>query len=135
MRDKIFLLSKEEYENYKDKIPHINIFDTWLRTAGKGTNAAIIDRHGAVVEFGTYVGFECGAVRPALRINPDEWFFDVEDESKLICCGVTWLQIDEGLYIAEVPIAFRRFDEKNNNYTTSEIRQFLLNWYNERKGW
>ena len=134
MSDNIFLLSVDEYKKYKDKIPHLNIFDTWLRTAGKGTNAAIIDRHGAIVEFGVYVGFECGAVRPALRINPDKWFFK-HIGSRIIYCGTTWVKIDYGLYIAEVPIAFRRFDEKNNNYTTSEIRQFLLNWYNERKGW
>lgn len=39
--------------------------------------------------------------------------------------------IDKDLAIAEVPIAFRRFSKKSNNYEISEMRKYLLEWIEE----
>lgn len=58
---------------------------------------------------------------------------DIVGKDTIVFCGVTWVKIDTYLYISEVPIAFRRFDEESNNYETSEVRKFLLNWFEERQ--
>jgi hypothetical protein len=131
--DCIFLLSTEEYEKYKDKIPDINCW-WWLRSPTyRFGRAATVNCDGSVSDYGDYVGYNNGAVRPALRCIPgQEW--KVAD-SRIFRCGMTWIKIDENLYIAEVPITFRRFDGDSNNYQTSEIRQFLLNWCEERASW
>lgn len=129
--DCIFLLSTEEYEKYKDKIPHINSW-WWLRSpSSSSTRAAYISIDGNATKYGASVNY-IRAIRPALRCIAGQW--KVAD-NRIFRCGMTWIKIDENLYIAEVPIAFRRFDGDSNNYQTSEIRQFLLNWCEERANW
>ena len=127
MDDKIFLLSKEEYKTYQDVIPTINLW-WWLRSPGYKSNRATgVDYGGFVRNRGNFVTYGDGAVRPALRV--DEYF---EIGQRIIVADYPWIVVDSNLAIAETPIAFRRFDEKSNNYETSEIRQFLLDWYKER---
>jgi len=55
--------------------------------------------------------------------------------------GITWVLLDSEishmgetytLYIAEMPIAFRNFDETTNIYNSSSIKQFVEDWQNER---
>lgn len=132
--DPIFLLSVEEYAKYKKKIPPVNCC-WWLRSPGKShSNAVDVSSDHSIYNSGSYVRFDQSGVRPVLRLDPEEWFFEYLQD-RMVLCGVTWIEIDSGLYISEVPIAFRRFDEKDNNYQTSEIRQFLINWYAERQNW
>lgn len=132
--DCIFLLSTEEYEKYKDKIPQISYW-WWLRSRGHRPNGpAVVDYDGDIYLEGMSIRVKYGGVRPALRLSPDEWAFEYLQD-RLNYCGITWIKIDSGLYISEVPITFRHFDEKDNNYATSEIRQFLLDWYTERNEW
>ena len=134
--DPIFLLSSKEYNRYKDKIPHINCW-WWLCSSGSTAgSAAVINYEGVVINGGFGVFNDYGAIRPALRISNLKPFEAIKvDENHIFCCGITWIKIDEDLYIAEVPISFRRFDKENEDYTTSEIRQLLLNWYEARKKW
>ena len=135
--DSMFLLSNEEYEQYKDQIPQINCW-WWLRSPGDNSNlAASVYNDGYVYSYGNYVLSTCDAVRPALKLKSiDSRFYNkTRDGRGIIYCGVTWECIDEEkeYYIAEMPIAFRRFDNKSNDYVLSEIRKFLYNWEQTRR--
>ena len=137
--DPIFLLSEEEYFKYKDRIPHINCWWWWLCSPGNSdSNAAFVSSGGVDNKDGFYVGFNSIAVRPALWLSNlrSELPFGIgikSCENYIVFNGVTWIKIDNDLYIAEVPIAFRRFDLESNDYEKSEIRKFLLEWFKERQ--
>lgn len=132
--DQIFLLSAEEYEKYKDNIPKIKC-RWWLRSPSieYQSAASLIHDDGTLSNIGNPVNHALG-VRPVLKIDPTEFLLP-DVCGQIVCCGVTWIKIDKGLYIAEVPIAFERFDKLSNKYEKSEIRNFLLNWYKEREFW
>lgn len=126
---KIFLLSKEEYEKYKDAIPHINIC-WWLRSPGYYDNyAAIVLTGGSVASHGYSVYGDGVDVRPALRLDSSS---SLKTGDRIIRADFPWIVIGDGLAIAEVPIAFWRFDEKSNDYEKSEIRKKLLAWWEAR---
>lgn len=135
-KDPIFLLSAEEYKKYKDKIPQINC-GWWLRSPGASfACTALVDANGFISNFGIGIKYDGEAVRPVLKIPNLKYFKAIKvDETHIFFCGITWVKIDEDLYIAEVPITFIRFDENSNDYTESEIRKFLLDWYETRKTW
>lgn len=129
--DKIFLLSAEEYKKYKDKIPFVPV-SWWLRSPGLlQWNAAVVLRNGGVHTYGSGVYYNAVAVRPALQIdNLKSNNLKIGDRFGEADCS--WIVIDNDLAIAEVPIAWRRFDAESNNYETSEVRKFLLDWYAAR---
>lgn len=145
--DPIFLLSKEEYKKYKDKIPKINCW-WWLRSPGDESDyVAGISDSAFVYDYGSIVNCSDVAVRPALKISDSirtklRKFIPVINANKLqtyhrfgdriVFNGVTWMKLSDDIYISEMPIDFRRFDASSNNYETSEIRQFLLKWFEER---
>lgn len=125
----ITLLSAEEYEKYKDRIPQINC-SWWLRSPGINSNrAASVDYDGSVFDLGDFVDLDYDAVRPALKISDGRKY---EIGKRVILYNFPWIIIDEGLAIAEVPIAFHRFDEKSNDYENSEIKKFLNDWLEGR---
>lgn len=152
LEDKIFLPSEKECYKYEEKIPYLYSFGTlkeynniyskklyqpdlfiWTR------NKSILDN---VKIYGGYRGAsfymcvrELASVRPLIKINLEKDKHTKINENIFIFCGTTWIKIDENLYIAETPIAYRRFDEKTNIYEESEIRKFLLSWYEQRKEW
>lgn len=131
-QDEIFLLSKEEYERFKSIIPLYSGW-WWLRSPGDDSrSAANVDCGGSVNNFGYYYCNDINAVRPALRIRNLE-SSDLEIGKRFVEYDFPWVYLGDGLAIAEVPIARRRFDAKNNGYETSEIRQFLLDWLDERR--
>jgi len=137
-QDCIYLLSIEEYEKYKDKIPKFSCW-WWLRSPGLDQNYAVfVYLYGAINNFGNYVNNVNLCVRPVLNISNLKSFnrhHTFIDNDTLVHCGITWKRIDTDLFIAEVPIATHRFDAISNDYQTSEVRQFLLDWYEERKNW
>lgn len=126
----INLLSAEEYEKYKDKIPHINCW-WWLRSPGINSSiAAGVHYDGSVFYHGGSVYSAVGAaVRPVLRISDGRKYKIGE---RVMYYNFPWIIIDKNLAIAEVPIAFHRFDEKSNDYENSEIKKFLNNWLERR---
>ena len=129
--DPIFLLSWEEYDMYRDKIPPIRCW-WWLKSpACKPNRSAGVTGDGILDDFGHNVSLNCMAVRPALRISNLK-SFNSDGKNKIVFNGVTWVKIDENLYISELPIDFRIFDNKSNIYETSEVRKFLLFWLEER---
>lgn len=48
--------------------------------------------------------------------------------STFVHCGIEWTQISTYYAIANQQIAFSNYG-KTNNYLSSELRPFLLNWY------
>lgn len=128
MNDNIFLLSTEEYEKYKDKIPTINCW-WWLKSPGNLSNhIACVRTDGSISNLGNYVDGDDVAVRPALRFSAPSTTIG---ERKLFF-DFPWVVIDKGLAIAEVPIGFHRFDVESNDYEKSEIRKFLFEWMDKR---
>ena len=125
--DKIFLLSVEEYRQYKKHIPHVNC-NWWLRSPGYfGNYASFVFYVGYVNYDGFYVNSLDVAVRPALKIENLE-SSNLKIGGRVMAYDFPWIVIDDGLAIAEVPIAFRHFDEESNYYEKSEIRKFLKDW-------
>lgn len=131
--DDLFLLSKEEYEHYKRMIPHENYW-WWVRSSGYNQYfAAAVDIDGSVRYRGHNVHRDDGAVRPALkysnlesqiiqsRLHKDRFLFQ-EFPFRII-------DEDNKIAIAEVPIAFDKFDKESNDYETSGIRRKLLKWF------
>ena len=135
IEEEIFLLSEEEYENYKDKIPKIN-FPWWLRSSSKNSKCAkwVYDTPFSNIIEDIGIHFK-GMVRPALKGTFDSYYGYINGKKIVytIYCGITWIEIDRDLYIAELPIGYKQFDKKSKNYETSEIRKFLLDWYKERE--
>ena len=125
--DDIFLLSIEEYEKYKNVIPKISTW-WWLRSPGLNAYyAALVDDDGSIDNSGDGVDYREYSVRPALRIsNQESKYFKIG--GRFVKYAFPWIKIADNIVIAEVPIAFHRFDETSNDYKNSEIRQFLLDW-------
>lgn len=134
--DPVFLLSIEEYKKYENNIPIVKNW-WWLRSPGIYQYcAAGVYGDGSVSYNGSIVHNDDDAVRPALRIsNLKSSNLKFVKDDYLIYCGTTWLKIDDGLYIIENDIGCHSFDANSNDYESSEIRKFLLDWYEERKNW
>ena len=130
-KDQIFLLSDQEYNKYRSAIPLIDC-QWWLRTFSNDPNYATnVDNNGSTIgcadSYGNLIYTNC-AVRPAIRYN--RGLITSPIGSRFTWNGVTWVIIDteKALAIAEMPIGFEKFDNESNNYATSHIRQWLLDW-------
>lgn len=132
MEDAIFLLSKDEYEKYEKSIPKLNI-NWWLRSPGiNQCNAAGVINEGCIAYF--LVGNISICVRPALYL--DKVKIDGYEENRFVYCGITWIKIDDNVAISELPIGKQSFNKSiNNDYENSDIRIWLLNWYEKRKNY
>lgn len=127
--DEIFLLSEDEYEKYKNAIPLFECW-WWLRTPGAESDHVVgVYNNGVVDCYGSNIKDALSYVRPALYLEPNHFSIG----SRINKYNFPWVVIDNDLAIAEVPIAAHRFDKKLNDYELSEIRQFLLDWLEERK--
>ena len=123
--DDIFLLSVNEYNKYKNNIPEWDGF-WWLRSPGNFVDLATLVRGDGYINYnGLTVSNEFG-VRPALKISKSD---NLHIGDRIIRCDFPWIVIDDGLAIAEVPVAVKTFDDNKNDYEASKIRRFLLNWY------
>lgn len=120
--DKLFLLSTEEYENYKRVIPECRIA-WWLRSLGHNDKSVLSvydSKYDSIYDLGicnTNIG-----IRPALKIDT----LDYKVGEIIVYKKFPYTVIDKDLCIATVPIAFNRFDGESNDYETSEVRKFLL---------
>lgn len=126
--DEIFLLSKEEYEKYKDKIPVIN-YRWWLRSPGSTFISAVyVNCYGKSCS--GYIGDKYVAVRPALKLKRE---YDIG--VRVVLNDFPWIVIDKNLAIAEVPIGQTAFDTDDSNdhcYRNSYIRAYLKKWFEDR---
>lgn len=131
--DEVFIPSVEEYEKYRDTMPHIGMW-WWLRSPGNDSPyTAIVYYDGSVYYDGFNVGHSNGAVRPMIHLPSGTIEINAPVGAKINLYNFPWVVIDKHLAIAEVPIAFKRFDETSNDYEESHIRQFLLDWIKGRK--
>lgn len=135
-RNQIYLLSTEEYQKYQEKIPHIGCW-WWLRSPGENPYyVASVSTGGLVYCPGRYTIFNCNAVRPALRYsNLESQIIKSKKSNCFIWNEVRWVILDEEAEIAisEMPIAFDKFDDNSNDYSTSHIRKWLLDWYEDAR--
>lgn len=122
--DKMFLLSEEEYEKYKDVIPKCRT-SWWLRSFGiDDEHIAYVDSSGWVRNYGCLIDTDDVGVRPVLKINT----FDYKTGRIFTYKNFPFTVIDKDLAIATVPITFDMFDIEKNIYELSNVRQFLLKW-------
>lgn len=131
----ITLLSKEEYNEYRNHIPPRN-FWWWLRSpyTGSGGSAGCVDDDGDVYDYtvdDTYVG-----VSPALICNFESANLIIGDEFKLK--GHTWTVISDKYALCNGNIGFRCFREDwkaddANVYETSDVKKFIEKWWSEGK--
>lgn len=131
--DQIFLLSIEEYNKYKKRIPH-KYCCRWLRSPGYNSNyAAIVYNDGSADNGGGVIEAHDVAVRPAIKFNNTALRARGELFTKY---GTTWVVIDpfEQIAIAENPIHFMGFDRFSNDYESSDVRAFLRLWSDKREG-
>lgn len=130
MNDVIFLLSTDEYLKYKKSIPQFNL-KWWLRSPGNIQYYAFFVGSGGSLS-DCDVG-NCICVRPALdldKIKINEY------ENIFVYCGITWVKIGENIAISELPIGIQCFNKGfYNNYEKSDIRKWLLGWYEKRKNY
>ena len=123
---KLFLLSVEEYEKYKDSIPLVKRW-VWLRSPGISSySAASVRSDGSVRAYGDVVSYTRG-IRPALKVDESE-ISDMGIGERRIYYDFPFIKIDEGLLIAEVPIAFDKFDDEVNDYEKSWVKNYLEQW-------
>lgn len=131
MDDVIFLLSKSEYTLYKKSIPQINI-NWWLRSPGRRQRQAFLVRRDGFLD-NLNVNSTIICVRPALHL--DKVKID-GCRNPFVYCGITWFKIGKNIAISELPISAQSFNENlNNDYENSDIRTWLLNWYEKRKNY
>lgn len=137
MKDKIFLLSVDEYERYYDKIPKYDADDKdyeyrwWLRTPYKKNFASSSSRAFYVDSDYGYVNISLVvysfAVRPALNLNG---LSSENDEFEYL--GIKWIKLSNRLAIAKEPIFNSVFDYNRQDYEHSDIRKKLLAWYKQK---
>lgn len=131
--DDIFLLSKDEYRKYESKIPSIGSCSWWLRSQGNFENSVTAVVHDTFYSMGIHHDISDIGVRPALKLHIANTC--ALSEGNILDCGrFPWICIDKdkSLFVAEVPICFRRFDGVDGDYETSEIRKFLKEWWENR---
>ena len=104
----------------------------WLRSPGYiSYKAAYTNLGGGIVDVGNNVFYGSRAVCPSLKIsNPKpsnlELYKKYNVNNEFI--GV---YIGDNKFLYKGEVIRHRFDEKSNNYETSEIKQFLNNWLKE----
>lgn len=127
------LLSIEEVEKYLTINERVYCHWWWLRSPGHDIDyTAIVSFGGGVYYYGYYVHNRYVCVRPALQIKNLKSsnlkigdIFKINDfEFKIISENLAWMyKQDIGCY------AFNEDYEKGNNYETSDVKNFVDNWY------
>lgn len=131
VKDKLFLLSIEEYNKYKDVIPQLHTH-WWLRSQGANKERAMyVASSGWVNDFGEHVGCDDAGIRPALVMDNLTELKMLEVGEVFTYHNFPFTVIKKGkLAIATVPVHFDIFDTENNNYRQSVVRQYLQNFEN-----
>lgn len=159
MKDKIFLLSAEEAKTLPEVLLESNHW-WWLRSSGfVNIIAGAVNNTKIYPDSAKYVFDNDGGVRPALRFDTHEeilnllannpnirYYKNIKDlKTKSIFCiaiykylGEKWIDITAFVgfpcLLKKKPFKkTRRFDPDSHEYERSEIRQWLLDWYNNKK--
>ncbi len=127
------LLSKEEYEYYKENILHFARFEKnwwWLRTPGyKEGYVCFVNREGSVEDDG-FVANPAISLRPALKIIMGPYNLGMSFQF----AGLDWVCIGGGYALCTTELCKYHFnininkDGEQNNYDDSDIKSFLEKW-------
>ena len=119
------LLSKEEYELYKENIEEL--WDWWwLRTPGyKKGYACFVNKNGLVEDDG-FVANPAINLRPALKVIMGPYNLGMSFQF----AGLDWVCIGGGYALCTTEICKFPFskDGEQNNYADSDIKSFLEKW-------
>lgn len=133
--EEVTLLSAEEYNAYKERIPPVHCW-WWLRSPGRGTDLAANVRSEETTDYrGDLVVHGTCAVRPVLKIrNPLAANLEILDRFTL--AKHTWTVISEDLAICDDIVGKTCFrnDWKAadaNIYEVSDIKTWLAGWTQE----
>lgn len=132
------LLSKHEYDEYKNIIPHLPAY-WWLRSPGERSNdAACVYSHGTTHIDGVHADSKAVGVRPAFFVSISEGSeFKAEDKLKLpyVDYDCTVLNVSDNgrmLYVlADDFISYHIFDKETNDWEKSSLKDWL-NDYKEQ---
>ena len=118
------LLTTDEFNWYKSRIPKLNNQMWWLKD--KSDNCfnravAFVNLANCALLDGYYVA-DSLAVRPVLRFSGD-----LETGTTFTLFNIDFKVIDTGMAISIDSITNHRFDLQNNNYEESELKQYLDN--------
>ena len=131
----ITLLSADEYRKNIDYILTVNHW-WWLRSPGYESDLALlVSCVGALLDYGYFVYFDSGWVRPALRVSNLK-SLDLKLGDDLGIANRDWTVISDDLVLADEPIGrcvFRKNwkAEDANDYNASDVKKYLENWANE----
>jgi len=121
----ITLISIEEAE----KIPQVyrEFYDWWwLKSNGSnGYQTANVSSDGSIYTYGDSIIYNRDYVRPALIVNNLE-SFNLPTCSKLVINNIEWIKISDNMLLCDDNSFGRhKFDEKSNDYETSEIKKYI----------
>ena len=123
MKNKLFLLSIEEYKKYKVLIPK-RWYWWWLRSAGVSQyRMSGVDCDGSVdfvgnnifIDYGVHPAFKSAKIAQNIAIG------DVIDIKENV-----WIYLGDDLFISKYAVAFSKFDDESNEYNNSYIKNVTL---------
>lgn len=129
----ITLLSRDEYEKYREKIPPVNGI-WWLRSPGYGTqNVMLVHFNGNIFDCGCPADYDYTFIRPALKIR-GLVSSNIKVRDKFMAGGYMWTVISEGLAVSDDFIGSHCFRENvdaddANDYEVSDIKEYIENWW------
>ena len=125
----ITLLTKEEYEKYKHRIPLVR-YRWWLRSPGYDQiYAAFVYDDGDVYNLGFTVNLESLAVRPALKSE----ILNLNVGTMFVALGNTWIMIDDHFAISVDVVSHQKYDDSTNIWETSYLKSWLEKWAIDRE--
>ena len=130
--ESIQLLSVEEARNLPQWI-RASGYWWWLQSPGDDSGlVAYVYDDGSVEDYGSDIDDSSGVVRPVLKIrNLDSQNLEIGETIKIL--GLLTQYIGHNSVLLCERIAYHRFDSVSNDYKTSEIKQFIKEWLEERK--
>ncbi len=132
----VTLLSIEEYEACKDRVPKVGDW-WWLRSPCSIGNYAVYVNTDGSIYYASFLGNHLSTIRPALRIrNPKSASHQIMDKFNL--AGYTWTVVSEDMALCDNIIGrtFFREDWKATDasvYEASDIKKWLDRWVKKKR--
>ena len=107
----------------------------WLRSPGSySTDTTYVDCDGFIGFTGRQADNNNGTVRPALKIrNLDSQNLEIGEMVNVLGLFAQYIG-RKSVLLCEGIGGYHRFDAKSNDYKTSEIKQLIEEWLEEKKG-
>ena len=98
----------------------------WLHSPGTVSECVTyVNIYGDIDNYGIYVDYNFGAVRPVLKIKNIQ-FHNIGDIISIK--GKRYVVISENQVLYDDEIVYNRFDTNSNDYEKSEIKQIVEKW-------